>query len=95
MKKIVVFLAIGVSLILLLGSDGSNLKLQDTECKCKYEPGQWAEAYRQNVSKYAIVRASELDDLQTDVNNKLKTGWHLIGGISIVDSNSVCQVMVK
>lgn len=87
MKKIVVCLAIGMSLIMLLGSTRSNLKSQDIEWKI--------EQMRQNVNEYTIVRASKLDKLQKDVNERLKNDWSPIGGISIVDSNSFCQVMVK
>lgn len=87
MRKIIVFLVIGMSLILLLGSTGSSLKLQETECEIK--------PMRQNMREYTIVCASELKKLQKDVNNKLKKDWYPIGGISIVDSNSFCQAMVK
>lgn len=89
MRKIVVFLAIGMSIILLLGFTGSGLKSQEAECE--HKPTQ----LRQNVSEYTIVSASKLDKLQKDVNKKLKNDWYPIGGISIVDSNSFCQVMVK
>ena len=88
MRKIIVFLAIGMSLILLLGLTGSTLQSQGTECRWKPEPD------RQNTTEYTIVQASELDKLQKDVNERLKKDWHPIGGVSIVDSN-YCQVMIK
>jgi len=87
-KKISILLGVILSLVLLLGSTGSNRKLQDL--KCQGEPGAW----RQTLSEYTIIRASKLNELQNEVNEKLKESWHPIGGISIVDSNC-CQVMVK
>jgi hypothetical protein len=92
MKKIVIFLAVAVGLILLLGLTGAALKSQDTESKCEYDycAAQW----RQNIGEYTIVRAPKLDKLQKAVNESLKESWYPIGGVSIVDSNC-CQVMIK
>ena len=87
-KKIVILLVVVLSLVLLLGSIGSNMKSQEPKCQWKPEAG------RQDIEKYAIVRASDPDKLQIEVNKRLNQSWEPMGGISIVDSNC-CQVMVK
>lgn len=88
MKKIVVFLAIGMSLILLLGLAKSDSKSQWIESECS--PGR----YWQKVKNYEIIRASDLDKLQQNVNDKLNHGWRPMGELLYFDSN-YCQVMVQ
>jgi len=91
MKKTVVFLAVATSLILLLALDGFGLTSQEPKCQCQ---SQWLQM-RQNTTEYTIARASNLDKLQKDVNERLKKDWHPIGGVSVIDSNSFCQAMIK
>jgi hypothetical protein len=88
MKKTIVFLAMGMTLILLLGLAKSNSKMQWNNSEC--EPGQ----YWQRVKDYEIIHEPNLKDLQEKVKNGLDHGWRPMGGISIVDSNYF-QVMVK
>jgi len=87
-KKMAVFLAVVVSLALLPGSSGEKRRPEDPQCQWVYQ------AWRQNIDEYAIVRASDPDKLQKEVNKRLKESWHPVGGISIVDSNC-CQVMIR
>jgi hypothetical protein len=87
MKKMLIILPIGISLILLLGLDGSNLKSGKTESKCEVQQ------LRQIYGEYTVIQASELDTLQKDVNTKLRSDWRPMGGISYAKSE-YCQVMV-
>jgi hypothetical protein len=88
MKKIVFFLAVTLSLILLLGSNGSKRNFRDP--KCQWEPG----ARRQNIDEYTIVHDPNLNKLQENVRKKLDDSWQPIGGISFV-KNEYYQVMIK
>lgn len=88
MKKTAIFLAIGMSFLLLLGLAKSDPKLQGIESEC--EPGR----YWQKVKDYKIIDEPNLNDLRRKVKEELGHGWYPIGGISIVDSNC-CQVMAK
>jgi hypothetical protein len=87
--KTLVFLAVVLSLVFLLGSSGEKRRSQ--EPKCQLQP---ASGWRQDINEYTIVRASDPDKLQKEVNKRVKESWHPMGGISIVDTNC-CQVMVK
>lgn len=88
MKKIVVSLVIGIGLILLLGLAKYESKPQSIES------GHTTGRYWQTVNDYKVIRASDLDKLQQNVNDKLNHGWRLMGGLSYFD-NAYCQVMVK
>ena len=88
MRKILIILAIGIGLILLLGMNKSDSKLQGFESECKHG------LYWQRVKNYEIIRASNLDKLQQNVKDKLNHGWCPMGEISYLDNN-YCQVMVQ
>jgi hypothetical protein len=95
MKKAIVFLAIGMSLVLLLGLAKSDPKPQkpqwiESGCCQGYAPG----FYWQKVKDYEIVRASGLGELEGKIKDKLEHGWHLKGDISRFE-DEYCQVMVK
>ena len=92
MKKAIIFLAIGMSLILLLGLAKSDSKPQWIESECY--PGYAQGRYWQKVKNYEIIRASDLDKLQKDVKERLNHGWRPMGEISRFE-NEYCQVMVQ
>jgi hypothetical protein len=92
-KKVVIFLVIVSSLILLLGSTGSNMKLQNGKAKCEHVYGE-AAGWRQNIDEYTIVHDPNLNKLQDDVRKRLDDSWQPIGGISFV-KNEYYQVMIK
>jgi len=93
MKKAIVFLAISMSLILLLGLAKTESKPQKPQwigSEGYPEPGR----HWQKVKDYEIIRASDLDRLQDKIKEKLKHGWHLKGDISCFEKE-YCQVMVQ
>ena len=91
MKEKIMFLVIGIFFMLLLGTMTGELpsNSKDNKCECG-----WVRM-RQNYSNYTIINDSNLNGIQEKVTNKLNEGWHPIGGISIVDSNSFYQAMIK
>jgi len=89
MKHVILCITIGVGLLLLLGLTGSSIESRESYCEHGFG------LLRQNASEYEIIHANTLHELEDAVVVKLKKDWYPIGGLSIVDSNSFCQVMVK
>ena len=91
MKEKIMFLVIGIFFMLLLGT--MTGELPSNSKGNEYESGITpAGQYDRN---YTIINDSNLNGIQEKVTNKLNEGWHPIGGISIVDSNSFYQAMIK
>ena len=87
MKNIFVFIAIGIIIVLSLGSIKPNLNLG--EVKPKYGFVQCLN----KTTDYRIIRAVDLDTLQKNVKDQLGYGFSPIGEISLFNKE-YCQVMV-
>lgn len=91
MKEKIMFLVIGMVIMLLLGAMTDQFHPKDNNNKCETMAAYW----RQNFKNYEIVCDPNIDNVQKKVEKKLGEGWHPIGGISIADSNSFYQAMIK
>ncbi len=87
MKKMLIILAIGTSLILLLGMKKSDLNYEGTGYNGDYRQ------YWKKVTDYQIIHAADLKTLQEAVKGQLKHGLRPMGDLSQFDKE-YCQVMV-
>jgi hypothetical protein len=80
-KKIVILLAVVLSLVLLLGSFGPSQQIYDPNLPNDPRPDTIS---RVRILKYEVVVASGPNDLETEVTRRLKgkDNWMLIGGVS-------------
>ena len=88
MKTTSIIVAIGMSLILLLGVKRTGLSSQGAEQSCDYG------RYGQKVTDYQIIHAPDLNTLEEKVKEQLKNGFRPTGELSHFHKD-YCQVMVK
>lgn len=88
MRNALILLAIGMGLVLILGSAKNDCKLQGVEPEC------WRVEYSQKITDYQIISAADLNTLQGKVKEQLKYGLRPMGDISYFDPDYL-QVMVK
>jgi len=95
MKKIIIFLAVGLSLVLLLGSMGPSPHIHDPNSEPEPTP---CSISREHILKYEVFVASDPKMLEKKVTQRLKGkgNWIPLGGISVNDANyHQAMVMVK
>ncbi|HCO95062.1 MAG TPA: hypothetical protein DIU00_14105 [Phycisphaerales bacterium] len=93
-KKIVILLAVVLSLILLLGSIDPRPQIYDPNVVHGFQPKSNS---RERTLEYKVVVASDPNTLETKVTQRLKDqkdNWIPIGGISVDDTNCY-QAMVR
>lgn len=93
MKKIVSVVAVGLSLILLLGSLAHQPEIYDPNSKSDgWRP---CSVSRERIAKYEVIVASDSGMLVKKVTKRLdeKSNWIPIGGISS-ENNKFYQAMV-
>ena len=83
-KKIIIFVILGLSLVLLLGSIGFRPHIYDPNSPPKFRPCAYG---RERILKYEVIVAPDPNALKTEVMKRLKQDrrWRPIGGISIGD----------
>lgn len=83
-KKIIIFVILGLSLVLLLGSISFRPGIYDPNSA----PNSTHCAHgRERILKYEVIVASDPNALATKVQKRLKDEWTPIGGISVSDAN--------
>ena len=95
MKKIIIFMAVGLSLVLLMGSMDPSPHIHDPNSEPDPTPCSLS---RERILKYEVFVASDTKTLEKKVTQRLKGkgNWIPLGGISIDDAKyHQAMVLVK